>query len=146
MDRKLSSSADSSGHEPPLHHMLCVAAIKDPQAKSSEDLVDYLNLFHAGMFIAADVRDWSEILEVAAIPAVITNSVDRDIDVGFLSADLSKWSSAILRGCNKNTSKEVRVVFNKVYNEFKKIGLAGAFKFRKKDNLKDNTFLLEYKP
>lgn len=146
MDRNLAASADSSGHNPPLHHMLCVASIKNQDCKSPNDVTPYLEMFSAGFLIAADVRDWTEILEVASIPSVISHTVDRDIDLGFLSADLNKWSSALLRGCQKETSKEVRNVFNKIYNEFKKLGIAGAFKFREKDNVKDQTFLLEYKP
>jgi len=64
LDRNLADAADSAGHEPPLHHMLCIAAMKNPNAKSANDIKPILGLFHAGFIIAADERDWAEILEV----------------------------------------------------------------------------------
>lgn len=145
-DRNLAESADAAGHEPPLHHMLCIAALKSPQAKSSNDIKPFLNLFHAGFIIAADERDWAEILEIAGMPCVMVESIERGLHVGFISGTLLQWQSAILRGCQKEVGREARQVYNSIYNEFRNIGISSAFDFKSKPNNRDKTFLLEYKP
>lgn len=146
LDRNLASGADSSGCDPPLHHMLCIAAIKNPEAKSAVDVKPYLGMFNAGFFIAADERDWAEILELASMPCVMTTSVERGINVGFISGTLLQWQAAILRGCQKEVGREARHTFNLIYTEFKTMGLAPAFEFKSKPHQRDHTFLLEYKP
>lgn len=146
LDRNLAEGADSAGQKPPLHHMLCIASIKNPDAKSAKDVIPYMPMFNAGFLIAADERDWPEILELASMPCVLTESIERGLLVGFLSGNLTQWSVAILRGCQKETSREVRGTYNKIYTEFKNIGLSPIFKFSSKTNNRDHTFLLEYKP
>jgi hypothetical protein len=140
-DRNLAAAADGAGHEPPLHHMLCVAGMKNPDAKSIVDLVPYLDLFHAGFMVVADERDWTEILELASIPCTLAQSVERGLDVGFLAGTLTQWRTALLRGCQNRISREVRHTFNLIYNEFRKVGVAGAFEFREKQSSRDPTFL-----
>lgn len=146
LDRNLASNADAAGHEPPLHHMLCIASLKDKEAKTADDVKPYLAMFHAGFLIAADERDWAEILELAGMPCIMQESVERGLFVGFIAGTLSQWRDAILRGCQKETSREARDTYNKIYTEFKNIGLASAFSFRSKPHNRDHTFLLEYKP
>ena len=145
-DRNLAAAADGTGHEPPLHHMLCVAGMKNPDAKTADDLAPYLDLFHAGFMLVADECDWTEILELASMPCVLSQSVERGVDVGVLSGTLTQWRNAMLRGCQRETSRAARWTFNQIYNEFNKVGIAGAFKFRTKQSSRDNTFLLEYRP
>jgi len=146
LDRNLADAADSAGHEPPLHHMLCIAAMKNPNAKSANDIKPILGLFHAGFIIAADERDWAEILEVAGMPTVMVESIERGIFVGFIAGTLLQWHAAILRGCQKEVSREVRHTYNLIFTEFKNIGLASAFDFKSKPHNRDHTFLLEYHP
>jgi len=145
-DRNLAEAADSAGHEPPLHHMLCVAGMKNPDAKSVDDLVAYLDLFHAGFMIVADERDWTEILELASMPCILSQSVQRGLDVGIMTGTLTQWRTALLRGCQKEASGAARGTFNAIYNEFRKVGISGAFEFRTKQNTRDTTFLLEHRP
>jgi len=147
LERNLAASADAAGHEPPLHHMLCVAAIKDPEARSAEDLRPYTNLFHAGFVLAADERDCAEILEIAGMPSLMVDTVQRGLSMLFLSGTLTQWREAVLRGCQKEVTREARQAYNQIYTKFKNLGLAGLFSVRSKQSPRDDgTFLLEHKP
>lgn len=146
LGRGLSEIADDSGYTPPLHHMLCVATIKSPDIRAnSESCKPYLNMFHAGFLIAADERDFIEILELASIPAIVTETIERGYNAGFLTGTLSQWKDALLRGCQKEVSREVRHVYNQIYREFKNVGLTNVFDFNQVEQ-RDETFLLEYTP
>lgn len=146
LDRSISEPADSIDSNPPLHHMLCVAAINEPNLKpSAQACVPYTNLFHAGFIMAAHERDMAEILSICGMPSILTESVERGISVAYVAGTLSKWKSACLRGCVKDASREARHTFNLVYAEFNKLGLAPLFEARKVER-PDNTFLLEYHP
>ncbi|MHC4700085.1 MAG: hypothetical protein ACYTFQ_05875, partial [Planctomycetota bacterium] len=146
LDRNLADSADTMGYEPPLHHMMCIASLKNPNAKSASDLQPYLNLFHAGFLIAADERDFAEIFELAGMPCVMVETVERGMCVAFIAGSLAQWRDAVVRGCQREISREARHTFNLIFTEFKNIGLAGAFSVVSKPNQRDQTFLLEYKP
>lgn len=145
LDRNLADKADAAGHEPPLHHMLCIAAIKSPDAKTAEDLRPYVNLFHAGFVIVSDERDMAEILELAGMPSVMTETTHRGFCQAFISGTLTQWRDAVLRGCQREVSHGTREIYNKIFTEFKTVGLTGLFSV-KTSHHKDNTFLLEYKP
>ena len=146
LDRNLAEAADSAGHEPPLHHMLCVAAIKDPAAKTAEHVRPYMNLFHAGFIVIADERDWTELLELAGMPCVLKETVERGFFTGLISGTLAQWQAAILRGCQREVSREVRNTYNMIYTQFTNLGLASSFSFKSKPHKTDQTFLLEFKP
>ena len=146
LDRNLDDAADAAGHDPPLHHMLCVAAMKNPDAKSANDIKPYLGMFHAGFIIAADERDWTEILEIAGLPCVTSFTVDRNILAGFITGTLLQWQEAVLRGCQRDVSQDVRALYNQLYTQLKNIGLTAAFDFSSTNHPRDTTFLLEYKP
>lgn len=146
LERSLSDSADAAGAEPPLHHMLCVASIKNPNVRpTAEACTPYLNLFHAGFVLAVDSRDLAETLELAGMPSLTTESVRRDVHMLFVSGNLSQWRDALLRGCQSRVTPEVRYLYNLIFYEFKRAGIAGAFEFKQREQ-KDNTFLLEHKP
>jgi len=146
LDRGLADSADAAGCEPPLNHMLCIANMKASVKASATSVIPYMHLFHAGFIIAADERDCTEILELTSMPSIVTPSIKRGISVMFIAGTLTQWRDAILKGCKKEIGQEVRHIFNLVYTEFKNIGLAGAFNFKSKENTRDHTFLLEFKP
>jgi len=146
LDRNLAESADSAGHDPPLHHMLCIAALKSPGARTSVDVKPYTNLFHAGFMIIADERDMSEILELAGMPSILTETVERDMAQVFISGSLSQWRDAVMRGCQLEVSREARHTFNLIYTQFKTIGLAGIFSVKSKPHARDQTFTLDSKP
>lgn len=146
LDRSLSEKSDAAGHEPPLHHMLCVTALKSPNEKASPlSCRPYLNLFHAGFLVVADDRDFIEILELAGLPCVITETVERNVSLSFISGTLDQWQTALLRGCQKAVSREVRHTYNLIYREFKSVGLEAVFDLYRTEHPKDQTFLLEYK-
>jgi hypothetical protein len=146
LDRNLAESADSAGHGPPLHHMLIVAAMKDAGARSATDITPYLNLFHAGFLIAADDYHWAEILELAGMPGLLVESTQRGLSLGFIAGTLTQWQAAILRGCQREVSTDACGTYNRIYTEFKNIGIAAAFRLKSKPNNQNGTFLLEYSP
>jgi hypothetical protein len=141
----LAESADAVGAEPPLHHMLCVAALKNPAARTAEHVRPYMNMFHAGFVVACDERDCAEILELAGMPSVMVESVERGHIALFISGSLSQWRDAVMRGCQTNVGRDTRQIYNSIYTEFKNIGLAGLFSAQSKPHSRDHTFLLEHK-
>jgi hypothetical protein len=145
-DRNLAEGADLQGHEPPLHHMLCVAAMKDPDVRTAEDCRPYIDLFHAGFVIACDERDAAEILALAGMPGLMVDTVERGLVTLFIAGSLAQWAAAVLRGCQRQVSRETRHTYNLIYTKFKNVGLAGVFSVKSKPSTRDNTFLLEYKP
>ena len=146
LKRSISEPADSVGANPPLNHMLCVAAINDPDIiPKAASCVPYMNLFHAGFVIAADERDIAEILSICGLPCVMVETVQRGIYTVFIAGTLAQWKSALLRGCVKSVTRETRHTFNLIYSEFNKLGLAPLFEARKVEH-PDHTFLLEYRP
>jgi len=146
LERSISSPGDSINSNPPLNHMLCIAAIKEPNLKPSPSAVrPYLNMFHAGIVFVADERDLAEILEVAGMPSILTQTVQRDMSAAFVTGTLDQWKHALLRGCVSSTSTEVRQLYNQVYQEFSRLGLSQAFEVTVSPERPDRTFLLEHK-
>jgi hypothetical protein len=146
LGRSVSAVADSAGYEPPLHHMMCIAAVKEPDLKKSAASVKpYLNLFHAGFLIAADERDFAEILEIAGLPCVLVDTQARDIKLAFITGSVSQWKDALLRGCITTVGSEPRRVYNLIYKEFGKLGLGPAMELFASQERPDKTFLLECK-
>jgi hypothetical protein len=127
--------------------MLCVAAMKNPGTPPTAAACEpYLNLFHAGFIIVVDDRDLSNVLEIAGMPCVAAETVNRDFYMVFIAGNLMQWRSAMLRGCQKDTSIEARHIFNLIYSEFKRVGVAAAFGLSQKENSRDRSFLLEHRP
>jgi hypothetical protein len=120
--------------------------MKDPTVKTAEDCRPYANLFHAGFIIACDERDCAEILELAGMPSLMVDTVERGISAMFIAGTLSQWGVAVLRGCQKEVTRDVRHTYNLIYTKFKNAGLAGLFNLKSKSHNRDHTFLLEYKP
>ncbi len=145
-DRNLAGIADRQGHEPPLHHMLCIAGMKNPEAKTAEDIRPYVNLFHAGFIVACSDHDAAEILEVAGMPSVMIETIERGYVALFISGSVAQWREAVLRGCQPEVSRGTREIYNGVFTKFKSLGLAGLFNVKSKPSRRDETFLLEYKP
>lgn len=143
-DRNLADAADAAGYDPPLHHMLCIAALKSTEKMSAASAKPYLNMFHAGFLIGVDERDCAEILELAGMPSIMVDSIERGLSVIFLAGTLAQWRDAVLRGCQKEVSHEARHTYNQIFTEFKNVGLASAFNMVSKPNTRDQTFLLEY--
>jgi hypothetical protein len=142
--RNLAEAADNAGFDPPLHHMLCIASMKDASKRpSAKAVIPYLNLFHAGFIIAADERDFADILELTGMPTVLVDSNTRGIKVAFVAGSLSQWRDAVLRGCQKHVSREARDTFNKIFAEFKRVGLTDIFEARQVPS-QDSTFFLEH--
>lgn len=146
LGRSVSAIADKAGFNPPLHDMLCVANIKETNLKPhAMSVKPYLNLFHAGFVIATDERDFAEVLEVAGMPAIMVETLQRDIRLAFITGSLSQWKDAIVRGCISSVGKETRHIYNQVYLAFSKLGLSAAFELTLSPERPDKTYLIEYK-
>lgn len=144
LGRNIAAGPDAAGVEPPLHHLLCLASIKEV-AKSASAAKPYLNLFHAGFIIAADERDFAEVLEVAGLPSILVDSQQRGIKVAFIAGTVARWREAIIRGSVAATSKDVRVIYNQVYSCLSKLGLSPALDLYVSAERPDKTFLIEHK-
>lgn len=144
LGRNIAAGPDASGVSPPLHHLMCLASIKDP-AKSAAATKAYLNLFHAGFVIAADERDFAEVLEVAGLPSILVDSQQRGIKVAFIAGTLARWREAILRGSVPAVSTDVRAIYNQVYLALSKLGMSPALELTLSAERPDKTFLIEHK-
>lgn len=128
------------------HNIACIAAFKDekhpPTFKSD---CPYLKLFQAGFLIAADERDMTEILELAAMPFVVTRTLKRGVDAVIVCGPLSAWRDAIILACSLGTSvsRETRYTFNAAYKIFCKEGLRDMFGDLHIAEQADHTFLLQ---
>lgn len=143
--RNLAEQADVSGHEPPLHHMMCIAALKEKGKLNQLTLISYMSLFNAGFTMAVDERDAAEVLEICSMPSLLVESQARGVMVLYICGTLTQWAEAVLKGCKPSVEREVRQVFNLIYGEFKKIGLTELFKVNQIASKKDRTFYLEHK-
>jgi hypothetical protein len=146
LGRSISSAADKANFDPPLHHMACIASLKEPDLKpTAASIKPYLNLFHAGFVVAADERDFSEILEVAGMPSVLVDTLQRDTKCAFITGTVAQWRDALLRGGVSTVSSSTRHIYNDIYREFSRLGLATAMELTVSQERPDRTFLIEYK-
>jgi hypothetical protein len=130
------------------HQLACVAAFKDSKAPPTVRVaIPYLELFHAGFLIAADERDLVDILEISAMPFVITDTLQRGIQVAIVSGTLDDWARAVKLACHPQASinRDIRYVYNAIYTQLCNIGLKDIFGDLRTTELHDKTFLLEDK-
>lgn len=137
------TAADAASLNDIAHQLVCLASFKDkhlpPTVKAA---TAHLNLLHAGFLIAIDERDTVEILEIATMPFVSTDTLSRGIDAIILSGTLAQWRDAVGRGCCEDVSRDVRHAFNSIYRKLCGIGLKEMFGKQVIDK-QDQTFLLE---
>lgn len=146
LGRSVSGPADKLGCNPPLQHMLYIAAMKEPDLKpQAASIKPYLNLFHAGFIVAADEFDFAEILEIAGLPVVMSDTVNRGIKLAYIVGSVAQWRDALLRGGVSTTGSEARKVYNMIYTEFNKIGIAPALDLKAGVTLADSTFTIDVK-
>jgi hypothetical protein len=142
--RNIADVADGANIDPPLHHMLCMAAIKDDKVRPSADSVrTQTHLFHAIVLVGCDERDTAEVLSIASMPSVVTPTKARGIDCVLLAGTVEQWIGAVTRGCSRSVSREVREVYNGVYQQFSAKRLGTLFPTPVQST--DNTFYLEKK-
>ena len=145
LERNVAEVADRANANPPLHHMLCVAGIKDDSVRpTAASLKPYAHLFHAVFLIGCDERDTAEVLEAASMPAIVTPTCQRGIECLLISGTLDLWIDAVLRGSTTKVSYDVRRIYNSIYDEFARVRLDGMFNVTRKDR-HDSTYLLERK-
>lgn len=142
LDRNVADIPDGANLNPPLHHLLCLAAIKQPSLRATgEACRAQANMFHVICAIACSEYESAEILEIAAMPSILTQTVNRGTDCLLLAGTLEQWVAAVMRGCQLNVSKPARETFNRIYEEFTRIRLAGLFNTESKQQ-HDKTFIL----
>ena len=134
---------DAQKLEEMAHSLSCLTAFKDrdatPGVKESKGIYE---LFSIGCLIIADERDMQDILEVAGLPFIFTETTVRGIQAAVVSGTLQEWRTAILKGCAKTAPQYIRICYDTIYLQFRSIGLEGVFD-RSQRILDDNTFLLE---
>lgn len=146
LQRNVAEVPDAANLNPPLHHLMCISAVKQPTIRaSSEHCRPQANMFHAIVLIACDERDTAEILEVAALPSVVVQSTTRGLDCMLLAGTLEQWISAVIRGCQAGVTRQTRETYNKVYAEFVRLRLDGMFKVESVQQRDDTFLLLEHK-
>lgn len=146
LGRSISAAADKASFDPPLHHMVCIACMKEPDVKLTAAAVKpYLNLFHAGFIVAADERDFAEVLEVAGLPSVMVDTLQRDTRCAFITGTVAQWRDALLRGGVSTVGSSTRHIYNDIYREFSRLGLAPAMELTVTQERPDRTFLIEHK-
>lgn len=100
----------------------CLAAMRDEKAPVG--LPPHL-LKHVSFsaFIGADERDMLEILQVASMPFVVTETIARGVQIAVVTGTLDQWRDAVISGCAKGVPTPVRHCFNKLHGLFTAAGL-----------------------
>jgi hypothetical protein len=126
-------SADAITSE--VRNMLCVAGLIEGQV---EDVEAFYTLAY---LIAVDERDVSEIVQLAGMPHVVTDTVARGIQAVVITGTLHGWYKAVRLGCRASSAPQTRKIYNMIYTDLDKRGLCGTLGVRKPSG--DGTFLLE---
>jgi len=126
------------------HQLACISAFKDSKAPPTvKAATPYLELYHAGFLIAADERDLVDILEISAMPFVAVDTIQRGIQAAVVSGSLDDWIRAVKLACRSQaSSRDVRYVYNLIYNQLCNMGLKDIFGNLRTTELHDKTFLL----
>ena len=142
----IASKVDASRkqHSDAARLISCLAAMRDPAAPAgiTPNLFAFISF---AVLIAADERDLLDILEVAAMPFVTAETIQRGIHIAVVSGTLSQWRDAVKTGASPTVELNVRACYCKIMAEFEKAGLADAWKDFTSKPLKDHTFYLEDK-
>ena len=128
------------------HNIACIAAFKDENHPPAfKPNCPHLKLFQAGFLVAADERDMTEILELAAMPFTITQTMSRGVNAVIISGTLAAWRDAITLACSPRikVSRETRYTFNAAYKILCKEGLRDMFGDLHVADQPDHTFLLQ---
>jgi len=139
LGRGLSGTADAAQLSDELRNMMCVAAL------TGDDVTFVEHLYFAAYLVAADERDMPEIIQIASMPHVTTNSATRGVQVSIISGPLTSWAPALLRGCRPDASVEARRVFNLIHKDLDRRSLCGILEGVRRRPRNDETFLLEYR-
>lgn len=138
----LANQADGVDLKEQAHQLVCVSAFKDKNVDPAVK-VTYAAMFHAGFVIVAEDQDMGDILEVAGMPFILTETLKRGIQAAIVTGLLSQWQFAVKRGCDSTQTPNVRFVFNAIFQQLKEQGLGSIFGNVKAYYQNDHTFLLE---
>lgn len=131
--------------QPLAHHIACVAAFKDEKAACTVKKAAALDLMHVGFLIVANERDMVEILEVAGMSFVLTETLAGGITAIIISGSVAQWQRAVKYACDPvaNLSSGARAAYNSIYRELCDCGLKAMFNGLHVHKQQDETFLLE---
>lgn len=71
--------------------------------------------------------------------------VDHNFDkpLFLMSGTLAQWRTAVLLGCSDVVSQGTRELFNKLYLNFERLGVAEIWSGHRRTNMRDSTFTLD---
>ena len=118
----------------------CLAAMRDERAPVglSPHLLKHVSF---SAFIGADERDMLEILQLAAMPFVVAETIVRGVQAAVVTGTLAQWRDAVVSGCSKGVPSPVRRCFNKLHGLFVAAGL-NVWQDYTPHGTADQTFLL----
>ena len=124
--------------------LTCLASLRDPQATVGlpPKLLAHVSF---SVLIVADDRDLIDILECAAMPFAVADTLARGVQVAVVTGTLNQWRDAVTSGSSPDTEVTVRSCFNKVYSLFCNEGLNVWTDFRTRPATDQVTFYLEDK-
>ena len=99
-------------------YLSCLAALKDRNAPV--DMNPRLQS-HASFTVSilADERDIMEMLDLwSGMPFLIAETVERGIQLAFVTGTLAQWHDAVKHGCSRGVSRHVRSYYNQIYYLF----------------------------
>lgn len=80
-----------------------------------------------GFYVAAGKQVFFEIMESSDLDALVSSSLRKDIKVGIVSGNLEVWRSAIINGCSRHSSENLKTFYNQCLTIFDKEGFSGVW-------------------
>lgn len=98
----------------------CLDALRNPESVPGlrEDLLSHVQF---GVLFAVDERDLVEVLEVAQMQFVTTETRIRGVSMGVISGTLAQWRDAVIRGTQKTGA--VQAMYCRVLAAFESDGI-----------------------
>lgn len=140
-----SRTADSAGLSGEPHLLACLAAFRNKNCGASvKACSDVYNLLYFSFLIVGDEWEIPLILEIlGGMEFAVTDTCIQGVQAIIVSGKFHQWRLAVIRGCNNNQSEAIIECFNKIYLQFKALGLTDAFGNLTKRIIQDGHFSLE---
>lgn len=100
---------------------------------------------HFSFLIRADAPTFFSLMSKTKLKVTPNTAVDGSM-FGIVSGTLLDWKTATLDCCQEKQPFTLRLLFDKIYLLFEKLGLVEYWSDCKTKAHNDKTFLLEYKP
>lgn len=111
-------------------------------ASLSPDLLKHVTF---SILTVSDERDMLDIMQICSgMSTTLAETKGRGIMAVVITGTLCQWREAVILGCSKSSSFEVRAGFNQIHSLFVGVGLSSIWKRMKQSNDDDGTFLLTH--